>query len=74
LEKNRRRLEGKVKIYLGFDGIEYVRMALNRGMEQSLKNTLMNIQFNKMRGFSGLPKELLVSQVHNNNNNNNNNN
>jgi len=30
-------LEGKVKNYLGFDGVEYILEALGRGMEQSLK-------------------------------------
>ena len=69
--KYRRRLEGKVKIYLGFDGVKYIHEVLGTGMEQSLINTFMNIQFNKMWGFSELPKELLVSQVYNNNNNNN---
>jgi hypothetical protein len=59
--KHRRGLEGKVKIDLAFDGVEYILEALGRGMEQSLKNTMMNIQFNKMPGFSELPKELLVS-------------
>jgi hypothetical protein len=51
-------LQGKVKIYLGFDGMEYIHVALSRGMEQSLINTLMNIQFTKMPGFSGLPNLL----------------
>jgi hypothetical protein len=68
--KYRCRLDGKVKIYLGFDGVEYIHETLGGGIEESLKNTLINIQFNKMRGFSELLKELLVSQVCNNNNNN----
>jgi len=35
--KHRRGLEGKVKIYLGFDGVEYIFEALGRSKEQSLK-------------------------------------
>ena len=66
--KYRRRLERKVKIYLGFDNVKYIHETLGTGMKQSLQNTFMNMQLNKMRGFSGLPKELLVSQVYNNNN------
>jgi len=53
--KHRCGLHGKVRIYLGFDGMEYIHVALRRGMEQSLINTFMNIQFTKMPGFSGLP-------------------
>jgi hypothetical protein len=51
--KQRHRLEGKVKIYLGFDGVEYIHVALGRSMEQCLINTLRNIQFNKTREFLG---------------------
>jgi hypothetical protein len=52
--KHRCGLHGKVRIYLGFDGTEYIHVTLRRGIQQSLISTLRDIQFTKMPGFSGL--------------------